>query len=108
MLCLFALSAMGYWSAGKLREGRQLCCQAGQAWRCLSLAGGGEWGPLPVGAAAEEAAEHIDQQVCCLIKCRRKGNWQQFHAYIFSNRSLLQRLSVAMVSYFLNRECEAL
>ncbi|KAF8067307.1 SRL1 [Scenedesmus sp. PABB004] len=48
--------------AGKLREGRQLCCQAGQAWRCLSLAGGGEWGPLPVGAAALEAAEGLDQQ----------------------------------------------
>jgi hypothetical protein len=49
--------------AGKLREARLLCCQAGQAWRCMSLAGGGEWGPLPVGAAAAEAAEQIDQQV---------------------------------------------
>jgi hypothetical protein len=29
----------------------------------MSLAGGGEWGPLPVGAAAAEAAEQIDQQV---------------------------------------------
>uniref|UniRef100_A0A383W4J3 Nuclear pore complex protein n=1 Tax=Tetradesmus obliquus TaxID=3088 RepID=A0A383W4J3_TETOB len=48
--------------AGKLREARLLCCQAGQAWRCMSLAGGGEWGPLPVGAAAAEAAEQIDQQ----------------------------------------------
>lgn len=50
-------------AVGKLREARLLCCQAGQAWRCMSLAGGGEWGPLPVGAAAAEAAEQIDQQV---------------------------------------------
>jgi hypothetical protein len=54
-------------AAGKVREARQLCCQAGQAWRSLSLSVGGEWGPLPLGAAAAEAARVLDGQV------RRRG-----------------------------------
>lgn len=49
--------------AGKVHEAGQLCCQAGQAWRCLSLAGGGTWGPLPLGEAAAEAAQQMDQHV---------------------------------------------
>ncbi|KAF6260753.1 107-domain-containing protein [Scenedesmus sp. NREL 46B-D3] len=60
--------------AGKLREARLLCCQAGQAWRCMSLAGAGEWGPLPVGAAATEAAEQIDQQAAAEeLACQVEG-----------------------------------
>lgn len=57
------LAPLLYLTAGKVREAGQLCCQAGQAWRCLSLAGGGAWGPLPVGEAAAEAAQQVDQQV---------------------------------------------
>eukprot|EP00775_Hariotina_reticulata_P011330 gene11330-11480_t len=48
--------------AGKVKEARQLCVQAGQAWRCVSLAGGGPWGPLPVGAAAVAATDVVDAQ----------------------------------------------
>lgn len=48
---------------GKLKQARQLCCQAGQAWRSLSLSVGGEWGPLPVGPAAQKAAQGLDSQV---------------------------------------------
>jgi hypothetical protein len=56
-------------TAGKLKEARQLCCQAGQAWRSLSLSAGGAWGPLPVGLAAEEASEALDGQVRACWLC---------------------------------------
>jgi hypothetical protein len=46
-----------------VKEARQLCVQAGQAWRCVSLAGGGPWGPLPVGLAAVAATDVVDAQV---------------------------------------------
>lgn len=46
---------------GKVREARALCCQAGQAWRSLSLGGGGDWGPLPVGEPGGEAAAAVDE-----------------------------------------------
>lgn len=48
---------------GKVKEARQLCVQAGQGWRCVSLAGGGPWGPLPVGLAAVAATDVVDAQV---------------------------------------------
>eukprot|EP00887_Chlorella_sp_A99_P007315 scaffold2.g7315.t1 len=41
--------------AGRLTAARQLCESVGQPWRAASLGGGGAQGPVPVGAAAEEA-----------------------------------------------------
>ncbi|KAL4448847.1 hypothetical protein ABPG77_007564 [Micractinium sp. CCAP 211/92] len=41
--------------AGRMTEARQLCEAVGQPWRAASLGGGGAQGPLPLGAAAEEA-----------------------------------------------------
>ena len=40
---------------GRVSEARQLCEAVGQPWRAASLGGGGAAGPLPLGAAAEEA-----------------------------------------------------
>ena len=42
-------------AAGRLREARRLCEQCSQPWRSASLGGGGACGPLPLGAAAEQA-----------------------------------------------------
>lgn len=41
--------------AGRMREARELCELVGQPWRAASLGGGGGAGPLPLGAAADEA-----------------------------------------------------
>ncbi|KAL4422844.1 hypothetical protein ABPG75_009041 [Micractinium tetrahymenae] len=41
--------------AGRMTEARHLCEAVGQPWRAASLGGGGAQGPLPLGAAAEEA-----------------------------------------------------
>ena len=38
-----------------MREARELCEAVGQPWRAASLGGGGGTGPLPLGAAADEA-----------------------------------------------------
>ncbi len=38
-----------------MREARELCELVGQPWRAASLGGGGGAGPLPLGAAADEA-----------------------------------------------------
>lgn len=40
---------------GRMTEARQLCEAVGQPWRAASLGGGGGVGPLPLGAAADEA-----------------------------------------------------
>lgn len=59
--CLALLSALPrpltllYTAAGRVREARELCEAVGQPWRSASLGGGGACGPLPLGAAAEEA-----------------------------------------------------
>jgi hypothetical protein len=41
--------------AGRVARAAALCEAAGQPWRAAALAGGGAAGPLPLGAAAEEA-----------------------------------------------------
>lgn len=40
---------------GRLREACSIAAQASQPWRAMSMAGGGPWGPLPLGPAALEA-----------------------------------------------------
>lgn len=41
--------------AGRLSAARALCKAVGQPWRAASLGGGGGQGPVPLGAAADEA-----------------------------------------------------
>lgn len=38
--------------AGRVAEAQALCRESGQSWRAASLAGGGRWGPTPVGSAS--------------------------------------------------------
>lgn len=47
-----------------MREARELCEAVGQPWRAASLGGGGAEGPLPLGAAADEAdaADPVGEQ----------------------------------------------
>ena len=40
---------------GRLQEACLTAAQASQPWRAMSMAGGGPWGPLPLGQAALEA-----------------------------------------------------
>jgi hypothetical protein len=48
--------------AGRLADARRACRQCGQPWRAAALAGaGGDYGPLPVGAAAAEADLALDE-----------------------------------------------
>jgi hypothetical protein len=47
--------------AGKLQQAQDLCRKCGQHWRATALAGGGPWGPLPVGAAAADADDCMDE-----------------------------------------------
>ncbi|KAI8477109.1 MAG: 107-domain-containing protein [Monoraphidium minutum] len=48
--------------AGKLQQAQELCRRCGQNWRAAALAGGGPWGPLPVGAAAADADECMEEE----------------------------------------------
>ncbi|KIY95383.1 Nuclear pore complex protein [Monoraphidium neglectum] len=48
--------------AGKLQQAQDLCRRCGQDWRAAALSGGGPWGPLPVGAAAADADERMDDE----------------------------------------------
>ena len=48
--------------AGKPREAQELCRRCGQHWRAAALAGGGPWGPLPVGAAAADADDAMAEE----------------------------------------------
>lgn len=54
--------------AGRFKEACELCANAGQSWRAVSMSGAGPWGPLPVGDAAVKAslpaAKGGDLQVC--------------------------------------------
>eukprot|EP00798_Chlamydomonas_sp_ICE-L_P004835 gene4835-34588_t len=47
--------------AGRVAEARTLCRQCGQPWRSVSLGGTGEYGPLPVGVAANLLEEEMDE-----------------------------------------------
>jgi hypothetical protein len=47
---------------GKLQQAQDLCRRCGQDWRAAALSGGGPWGPLPVGAAAADADERMDDE----------------------------------------------
>lgn len=53
--------------AGRFQDACELCRKTGQAWRAVSLAGGGPWGPLPVGPAAAAASQGDEQQVCVRV-----------------------------------------
>jgi hypothetical protein len=48
--------------AGRFKEACELCINAGQPWRAVSLSGAGPWGPLPVGEAALRACTPPEQQ----------------------------------------------
>jgi hypothetical protein len=48
--------------AGKLQQAQELCRRCGQHWRAAALAGGGPWGPLPVGAAAADMDDGMDEE----------------------------------------------
>lgn len=50
-------------AAGRYKDACELCANAGQSWRAVSLAGAGTWGPLPVGDAALKASQGADTQV---------------------------------------------
>lgn len=63
--------------AGRFQDACELCRKTGQAWRAVSLAGGGPWGPLPVGPAAAAASQGDEQQVrvcvCVVISATVAG-----------------------------------
>lgn len=48
--------------SGRFKEACELCSNAGQPWRAVSLSGAGPWGPLPVGDAATKACTPPEQQ----------------------------------------------
>ena len=49
---------------GRLHTASQLACQVSQPWRATSMAGGGLYGPLPLGQAAwDAAASDVDEAV---------------------------------------------
>lgn len=66
--CLRVIGTCPAHTAGRFKEACELCANAGQSWRAVSLAGAGPWGPLPVGEAAVKAslpaAQGGDMQVC--------------------------------------------
>jgi hypothetical protein len=47
---------------GKLQQALELCRKCGQHWRAAALAGGGAWGPLPVGAAAADMDDVMEEE----------------------------------------------
>lgn len=64
-----------------MREARELCELVGQPWRAASLGGGGGVGPLPLGAAADEAdamdpAGEQAQDLATEVRPRVEG-WDQ-------------------------------
>lgn len=66
---------------GRMREARELCELVGQPWRAASLGGGGGVGPLPLGAAADEAdamdpAGEQAQDLATEVRPRVEG-WDQ-------------------------------
>jgi hypothetical protein len=58
------------WRAGRYKEACELCANAGQPWRGVSLAGVGPWGPLPVGDAAAQASTTLEREGAVQVSSR--------------------------------------